>query len=469
MYKPNPITIITEERPVLSTIETIFKLLSSQPGSTGQKHLQKDFDLRQIKLIPTRLLDTFDVQTTDGISQLKIVHGLGPFPDYLAYQGIISEIGSTAQDTPILALEETKSTSAESRNMLWQRLTKLIALNKRFPHTKIPFYLHIPSGPFSKTQPISVQNALRALLTLGGSLSNSAECFRLLPFLSIGDLLSSINSTSAVATNTTVRLNIFDDRSTITIRLQKGTKQDALSDPNTGQLLAIAACLKMFGAPPLVVLKHGLSLEYLETPKRNKLVELSNFLNISFETAKGIKRLNAVPSVNTEFWKESNDEKLASIRLDILASTFGSAHGVSVVFSNHGGCELSYYFPLRSPHVTLGKQPGRPDLIIADDKTKTLFVLEAKKSNYVARGLQSLLQEASFLDSKLPEIDPHRANYTRAYGLLLFSDGKKIPPVPETTSIALSEFVVFERDKSHWLRLSDTLRIALNIQTIAQF
>lgn len=470
------LTVISEERPKEETIKFLLhkavssnriacQALKRQIAVALAAHESKHHSLR---LHTTQQLDTF-ILCGEGLAlTVRIVAGEGSFPDYLLYEHPTGTQPSPDQP-PVLALEETKNTGDDARNMVWQRLSKLVSLRLRFPNEKVPFFLYLEKSPFGTHAPLSVKNAVRMLRTLGGELGyreNIAEPAGVGPFESVQEMADALNSTEARSNNTTLRLCFTaDGRPTLTIRLQKGQGKN-LSDPNTGVLTSIALALRTFGYATLLVKAHRLWADYFDAPRADKLAKVAVALDIAFDCDGAEKRLRPRLDSAKPFWATCNQEKLASIRVHMLVLERGTAAcGLTPIFSNHGGCEKEFYLDFGGEQRELKKAEGLPDLLLADDQRGVLYILEAKLASEVKKGLTSLEGEKQFLEDELPRIDPRRSEYERAYGLLVYSKTSRLPAEPDQSSsdITLTEFIVFESATEHWIKLSRQLALALGV------
>lgn len=469
------LTVISEERPKLETIRFVLEKavtnnfivcpeLKNQVSKALQEHVHNRSSL---KLLTTDRLDTFLLLGKDLSVPVIIVAGEGSFPDYLLYEHPHGTKPSPGVP-PILAVEETKNTGDDARNMVWQRLSKLVSLRLRFIDQVVPFFLYLEKSPFGTHAPLSVKNAIRVLRTLGGELGyreNVAEPPDVGPFESVKALADALNATKANSNNTTVRLYFTAcGRPTLNIRLQKGKGQE-LSDPNTGVLTSIALSLKKFGYTNLLVTSHRLGSPFFDTPRADKLAKVASSLNIAFACEGKEKQVQLAVHAEKPFWDVCNQEKLASIRVHMLVLERGARAGLFAIFSNHGGCEKEFYIALDGTEQELKKAKGLPDLILADDTNQILYVQEAKLASEIKKGMTSLVGEKTLLEQELPNIDPGRQSYTKAYGLLVYAKAKPLPAEPSSagTGISLTEFVVFESAAEHWIRLNEKLALALGV------
>ena len=157
--------ILTEERPKTSVIETIFK------------YFAKDFGVGffgdNIRIIPilnnkgefefTYQVLGFTCARVDKV-YLKTVSGASSFTDYLIFY---QDEEPTVKDTPIYAIEETKTDDKESRNTgVFQRCSKFVFIKNYYPTTKKIMLYSIQVGQKEKPTDTYVFGT-RLLLTIG--------------------------------------------------------------------------------------------------------------------------------------------------------------------------------------------------------------------------------------------------------------------------------------------------------------
>ena len=91
------------------------------------------------------------------------------------------------------------------------------------------------------------------------------------------------------------------------------------------------------------------------------------------------------------YFKETKGEKLVSIFLHLAIEFTQTA---KIIYENHAGCEQGYFDTnLSQPEKyksLLKVGTKKPDLIIIDDKTKEIFILEAEKSENAKNGIKQL-------------------------------------------------------------------------------
>ena len=385
--------ILTEERPKISVLATIL-----QKFSTDQK---APCFIDNLRILPILEKDTFSFTyeligfRSNIVNKvfIKTVSGTSSFADFLIfYQQNIP----TPTDTPLYAIEETKTDDKESRNTgVYQRITKFIFLNFYYPNTKkiMLYALQIEQ----KEKPTETYIfGTKLLLTLGVEiLGKKLDSKLFTPFTSVQEVIDlKAKMRRAPAGNTPILITQKHNLIEISGRL---FKNDSLAhDPKIGALSAIAATLRHLGwEHTITITQHGLSQKHL-TPK-NKFVQVANALNLSIQ---GLTLPKA--SFAPQYWHYDLDgEKLGTIFIHLVVENFTQGYSI---FENHAGCEKSYFVPKEGEPIPLAKYKDRtkykagdknqiihiPDLILLDFARCEVINIEGKKYQSRDKGIAEL-------------------------------------------------------------------------------
>lgn len=402
MIEKKNLWILTEECPTKEIIEVIFKELQIDKNIC--------FFANQIRIIP--ILDnkdatfaykyfTFTYEVIGihceaiGKIYIKIVSGYSSFVDYLVF---LQNSEPKPCDTPIYAIEETKTDDSESRNTgVFQRCSKFVYINMMYDQSvkKIMYY----SLKIEQKETPTDTNVFgsRLLATIGvkilGKVLNAEQ---LKPFSNIQEVIDAKNRMRRPPKGNVPILitQTSDDCIQISGRLYKS---NSLShDPNIGALSIIANVLRSLGwNKSIEITQHGLSQHHIKG--KNKFVLIANHLNICLENLS----LDIKPTYPM-YWKYDNTgEKLASIFIHLITEEF--TNGVSI-FDNHAGCEKSYFSSADGTCYPLGKYKNRdlyksgdksqiihiPDLIILDPDRKEIINIEGKTYENRLKGISEL-------------------------------------------------------------------------------
>jgi hypothetical protein len=392
------IWILTEEFPKLDVIEKIIYrvCIDHEIGfiSCG---------LRMIPFVKNGVFSFtynvigFSTPKINGIF-IKIISGYSSCVDFLVY---FQESEPTATESPLYAIEETKTDDSESRNTgIYQRCTKFVYLEYFYPSTKKIMLYNLKIKQNQKPTDTNVFGS-KLLATYGveilGKIQNHDQ---VTPFESIEELIEYKNKMKLPPKgNIPILINKKNDRIEISGRLIKaGTLSH---DPNIGALSIISRVLrKLKWIGDIIITQHGLSQENLNG--KNKFIYISNLLEIQMDKLK-------TPKIKMEnhYWKyERSGEKLVTILVHVMIESFTSGYSI---FENHAGCERSYFIKSDGSLTPLKKYRDRelykkgdksqiihiPDLVLLDVERLEIINIEGKKYSDRKNGISELLNYES--------------------------------------------------------------------------
>lgn len=402
--------ILTEERPKKEVLEMIFSYfaIDHNCGFLGGS----------IKILP--LLDKnkcfdftyqvigFTCAKVDNV-YIKTVSGESSFTDFLIYY---QNSQPTVSDTPLYAIEETKTDDKESRNTgVYQRCSKFVFIQNYYPNTKkVMLYALQVQQKESPTE--TYVFGTRLLLTLGVEiLGKKLDNNIFKPFTSVDEVIKFKNSMRRPpAGNVPILIAKAGNKIQISGRL---FKSNSLShDPNIGALSIISAVLRKLGwTGEIEITRHGLQQKHVG--KTNKFVQIANTLNI------GLQGLT-IPKANlpTNYWHyDTTGEKLGTIFIHIVVENFTESYSV---FENHAGCEKGYFQTSTGEHIPLAKYTDRnkykagdktqivyiPDLVLLDIKETEAITIEGKKYEFRQNGINELAGYDAFDNMYLKKYYP---------------------------------------------------------------
>ncbi len=384
---------LTEERPKKEVLATIFQKFA------------KDFGVAvfidTIRILP--ILDndkfTFTYEVTgfkcNKVNRVfvKTVSGNSSFTDFLIFY---QNDEPTANDTPIYAIEETKTDDKESRNTgVYQRCSKFVFIENYYPETRKIMLYNLQIEQKEKPTETYIFGT-KLLLTLGVEiLGKKLDEKIFVPFKTIDEIIDfKANMRKAPAGNVPILLTKKRNKIEISGRL---LKSGGLShDPNIGALSIISAILrKLNWNGKIEITQHGLSQNHIG--KTNKFIQIANKLDISLQ---GLQ----IPKVemNANYWKYDLDgEKLGTIFIHLVVENFTRGYSI---FENHAGSEKGYFVTLDGEHIPLAKYKDRkkyksgdkdqiifiPDLILLDFDRSEVINIEGKKYKFRHNGIAEL-------------------------------------------------------------------------------
>ena len=199
---------------------------------------------------------------------------------------------------------------------------------------------------------------------------------------------------------------ISSDKIEVSARLQKGKNQKSWSDPSTGFVAAVCFVIKQVFkfSGEIKIVNHRFKNNPFRNKSKSKLVILvSQLKNIKLG-----KWSFPVAKLPVSYFKETKGEKRVSILLHLAIEFTQTA---KIIYENHAGCEQGYFDTnLSQPkkYESLKKVgTKKPDLIIIDDKTKRIFILEAEGTKKVFKKGEGI--------SQLDKFDAVEKDYCKKY------------------------------------------------------
>lgn len=393
--------ILTEERPKVEVLQMIFTQFA--------KDQKCGFFGDSIRIIPILNPDKTFSFTYEVIGfkcakvchiYIKTVSGSSSFTDFLIFY---QDKQPVVTDTPLYAIEETKTDDKESRNTgVYQRCSKFVFIQNFYPSTKLIMLYALQIG--QKKEPTETYIfGTRMLLTLGVEILGKVldpKIFK--PFTSIDELIKAKASMrKAPAGNVPISITKVNDKLIqVSGRL---FKSGGLShDPNIGALSIICAVLRKLGwEGALEITMHELQQRHVGST--NKFVQIANVLKIDLQ---GLSVPKATLPKN--YWHyETQGEKLGTIFIHICVENFTEGYSI---FENHAGCEKGYFITKNSERIALEKYSDRdaykagdkdqivfiPDLVLLDVAETEVITIEGKKYVNMQKGIEELNNYDSF-------------------------------------------------------------------------
>jgi len=347
-----------------------------------------------------------------GKIYMKSISGTSSFVDFLVFYQ--NELPNPS-NTPIYAIEETKTDDSESRNTaVGQRSSKFVYINQYYPDTEKIMLYNFQITPKEKPTKTNIFGT-RLLLTIGVSFIGKELDERVFkPFSSIAEMIDFKRNMRRPPTgNVPILITQSDNVIKISGRL---IKSGSLShDPNIGNLSILSAVIRKLGwSGKIVITRHGLEQRLLKSS--NKFIRIANELDIELD---GLTRPKAID--NAIYWKyESTGEKLGTIFIHIVVESFTEGYSI---FENHAGCEKGYFFTKEGKPLQVEKYSDRtaykegdksqiisiPDLILIDFGRSEIINVEGKQYRFRQDGIDELASyvgiESRYINRYYPEFN----------------------------------------------------------------
>lgn len=403
--------ILTEERPKVEVLRMIFEYFAKDHGC--------GFFGDSIRIIPILNANKNFAFTYEVIGFkcakvervfIKTVSGSSSFTDFLIFY---QDKQPVVDDTPLYAIEETKTDDKESRNTgVYQRCSKFVFIQNFYSKTKMIMLYALQIGQKAKPTETYIFGT-RMLLTLGVEILGKVldpTVFK--PFTSVEELICAKTAMrKAPAGNVPISITkVNDNLIQVSGRL---FKSGGLShDPNIGALSIICAVLRKLGwKGSIVITMHGLQQRHVGST--NKFIQIANVLGIGLD---GLTVPRA--TLPRDYWHyETQGEKLGTIFIHICVENFTSGYSI---FENHAGCEKGYFVTSTGDHIALEKYSDRdaykagnkdaivfiPDLVLLDVEETEAITIEGKKYVNKQRGIEELNNYDSFDNMYLKKYYP---------------------------------------------------------------
>lgn len=385
--------ILTEERPKKEVLAIIIQKFLQDQNFVGF--------INPLRILPIlengKFTFTYEVKGVDcnkiGKIFIKTISGNSSFTDFLIF---FQNEEPTEKDTPIYAIEETKTDDKESRNTgVYQRCSKFVFLDYYYPNIKKIMLYHLQVEQ-KETPTETYIFGTKLLLTFGVEiLGKKLDENIFTPFKSIQEIIDfKVNMRKAPAGNIPILLTKFLDKIEISGRLYKS---GGLShDPNIGALSIISTVLRKLGwKKDIVITQHGLEQKHIGS--RNKFVQIANRIGIKLENLQ-----IPLAEMNKNYWKYDRDgEKLGTIFIHLVVENFTQGYSI---FENHAGSEKGYFISKEGNPIPLAKYKDRvkykagdkneiihiPDLILFDFVRNEIINIEGKKYQFRHNGISEL-------------------------------------------------------------------------------
>ena len=416
------LTIGTEESMVVVTQIAMIKAFFGEDkvffpvGEKNVKHKSFLYNGEIINILTNIKVEGFNEVIARGVT------GTGAFIDYQFYvtEGYCDKLENMV---PIAVFEQTKTTERESGNTSgWQRMTKIADFICRFGD-KIPmfFIYETREDGVVEVRPSSMAAfaiySLYNVRVIGKNCNLPSELSKLIEewhktdgkdkefnnkvFLAIANIINSTKEKSNA-----ISYRIFYDENDplgksikIQAKLAKGKNLSISADPGIGFCSGMFLLLMKLGfrGEEVSIVKHGLLEEKVILNNQRKGGKLEGIIKrLPFKvTLSDISTNFELAEVNDKYLISNfKGEKVVSVPFEVWLTggrpSMVSENGDIVIFSNHAGCGKTFFIIPNGKPIDTKKEKGIPDLIIANNIHKKIYVIEAEKSCNVKRGIEQL-------------------------------------------------------------------------------
>ncbi len=374
--------ILTEERAKLSVVKAILEQYASDFNASVS--FSANFNIKPIvkngKFTFEYVVEGINVTDINSV-YIELVSGNSSFVDYM----LIRQDAKPADhslDNVLMAIEETKTSDAESRNTgIYQRASKFVYIDHYCPRAKKYMLYNEEMTPDADRVPTDTNIfGTNMLLTLGVKfIGKTMRGFS--AFSSIDEMIE-LKSRMRLPNHTNIPILIhkIGDAITISGRLEKPKGKGNIGhDPNIGALSCIGYTLRKLGwEKEIIVTHHGVSQAYVNKTKgKNKCLFLFGMIRMQLEGIT-MPQKTEMPEF---YWNYScTSEKVASIFLHLTCQYYG-IHGI---YENHAGCERGYFRTQTGVLLALPKKDRfnenllLPDVVLCDKSALSIYNVEGK-------------------------------------------------------------------------------------------
>lgn len=331
----------------------------------------------------------FNIEDINQIN-IEIVSGKSSFVDYLIFeQDSRPEEHDLNNDNDgnqlKLIIEETKTNDIESRNQVFQRISKFIYAEHFYKNVKKLMFYNIQINNENKIPTDSNKLGINILLTLDVDIIGiNKEYFK--PFEDEKELIKFKDDMNLPNhTNIPVKITPCENQIFISGSLENPRGSGNLNhDPNKGQLPALVKVLRKFDCnEEIIIINHGVSQQTIDRSRGNKFLFLAKILDFKLENIE-------LPEITlpTQYWRYNIKLEKNGTMLLHLTSIFNNSH-TTAIFYNHGGGELSYFHNSNGEPTQLS-QKNLPDLILKNELSKEILIIEGKTIDKLQEGLDKL-------------------------------------------------------------------------------
>lgn len=387
--------ILTEELPNIDEIRLMLILVG----------VKIDDSITNNSIIPDIVTDNEGNRLFKGVWHLKtdnlditiyLFKGKTSSVDYMLFNEDVNLMTGDASNALVI-LESTKTTDNASRNTaVNQRITKFTTFDTMYPNfkgIKVMFWCNsIWKDKLTKTAMFGMKLMTTLNINMysqcNGNLINIREKYNIAHFECCDDIIESKNAISEKKGNTSIRLNRVDNDIDISLKLDKGNGNFSgviSHDPNVGFLSAIINAFEKVTEQPnhnkYIIKNHNIKQKYFDKCPNSKLWYSIGNKNIVFEDCNIISK----PELPSKYFTLESEmtEKLATILYDYVSPN-------KTIFSNHGGCALTYIEGHDGSPCTVGQKMPRPDIVFRNDELKEIEIIEGKLEKELSKGIKQL-------------------------------------------------------------------------------
>ncbi len=431
--EPKTITILTEENPQIKEVEFILNYLLHVTCSVFE--------------ITPSVIDgvwggAFVAKTNvPHINvEIRLVKGSGSFLDYIVYDHAQPDVDTSI---PVLLMESTKTTDAESRNTaIYQRITKFAVAKQKYPHTPLVLYYNT----VQHTRTATSLFGRRVLATLGvelydvngtDMLTDSAR------FTSVEEVMNEKNKMTEKKGNISVKIaQIAPHTYTITAKLSKGKNTTTIcNDPNKGLVTGIASVIFMLDKEAtFTIMSHGVDIQKLKNVTNEKFWYANSLYEVKLDGCELSSKGTVCPDT---YWRmDTQSEKASTINYH----KHMEQKGWHTIYHNHSSSARSNFVDEYGKEHQVPKDVTIPDVVVGNKERKVIQICEGKVFKDRLMGVKQLDELSDFIKYT----NDHYKGYTIERGLCLYAE--RLSQVHSLSALTYPIFFALDSAGSIYIR-----------------
>lgn len=385
-------TVLTEEAPNIDEIKVMLKSIGEIiPDTISNKNIISNITTDKKG---NMFKGEWNLKVNNLNINIKLFKGKTSSIDYMLFDDN-SKFEHGNASNALVILESTKTSDSSSRNTaVNQRIVKFTTYDTMYPESNAIKVMFWCDSIWNDKLTDTAIMGFRLMDTLdinmysqhNGNIINMKEKYNILPFSSCDEIIKFKNSIKQKKGNISIRLSIIENIINISIKLDKGYGKDfgrISHDPNVGFLSAILNAFEKLTINPkkYIIKNHNIEQKYFDSNPKSKFWFSINEIDIEFEGCI-IKDRPEIPERYFTLETEMT-EKLATILYDQVLS-------YETIFSNHGGCALTYIKGHNDIILSVGQKMPRPDIVFRNDERKEIEIIEGKLERELSKGIKQL-------------------------------------------------------------------------------
>lgn len=433
--EPKTITILTEENPQINEIEFIL-------------HYLLHFICSVFEIIPSVIDGVWNgafVAKTNVPHinvEIRLVKGSGSFLDYIVYDHAQPDVDTSV---PVLLMESTKTTDAESRNTaIYQRFTKFAVAKQKYPQTPLVLYYNTVQHTHTATSLFG----RRLLATFGVKLYDVNGRDMLTDsqrFISVEEVMIEKNKMTEKKGNISVKIaQIAPHRYTITAKLSKGANTNICNDPNKGLVTGIASVIFILDKEAtFVIMNHCVDIQKLKKVTNEKFWYANSLYEVKLDGCELSSKGTLCP--DTYWHMDTQSEKAATINYH----KHMEQTGWNTIYHNHSSSARSNFISEDGKEHQVPKDVTIPDVVVVNKERKVIQICEGKIFKDHLMGVKQLDELSDFIKYT----NDHYKGYTIERGLCLYV--KLLSDIHRVSTLTYPIFFALDSTGAIYIRQTD--------------